>query len=911
MANETNKTPDKVAPGSKRFKPWSGEPSLVKFSGHEDSTVSEQTPVTKINPDDIKPIMFRGKDVNIERAFEYVNSDFKRVESQVREVASNLSNVTGRFKRVEAKLTTALSRISKLERGPEQGTHRFQPKNIPTSAVPLVTNPSDNSSSAATDILAAVGGIAGLKMLKDFATKAVAGAAAGAGAAAATAEEAAGAGAAAAASRSKPSAGGKLAKAGRFLGRVGGGIGAALSVYDAYKALDDEAQRESGWSGVWENLKHPFNPDNAEPTRKLTDEEKKRLAEMKRKNGDDRGVRPTELPDITVTPEDDPDYTPKNKKSRTPDDIYLGSPQVSKITLEAQSIVFKGNLDLTNATVVGMPSAGGRPGAPTSTDQQGLHWGPWERIPGPEAPGMVPVAPMPGGLPGAPAGGGYGPSPGGSSRRRRDGGSDAGSPNPTLVSPAAAGMKPNQLPAGAVQSVMSLVGKSTSDPRQLADIRQFMRQGGQGMDPATASWCAETVGSALAQMGIKGTGSMVATSYENWGDNVDPSKGVQAGDVFVQTRGHRAGETGGHVGFLTGKSRRTRDGGLELETVSGNTSDDKGRRSSVGVHWVRSDAAGYTFRRAGKNELPQDGSSPGAPGTEVVSKPDATGSGSWQPGYRKYDENGKIIPASIRSNNPGATWNSDTTARWGSKDTEMLNDGLGQGNRIARFNDPADAVASNIETWGGKGYRGLSIRSAIKRWTGSNAGKSYYDALSKSGFDLDKDVVDDRFLDFLKSSGGTKFLQAQARQEAGRATPWTQAQWEEGQRRARLGLTPGSEGRVDVTSGDADEALKKVREASGEAPPSLAPGVKEITSPEGPSLAPAVVSTQAAALPADIGPHASAPQHVTSSGHGLHNGPHKIGSVKHDIEAAGPQPGHQGYGSQRRIDASLCNICDL
>jgi uncharacterized protein (TIGR02594 family) len=101
-------------------------------------------------------------------------------------------------------------------------------------------------------------------------------------------------------------------------------------------------------------------------------------------------------------------------------------------------------------------------------------------------------------------------------------------------------------------------------------VKEYLRTGGVGMDPATTAWCAAFVNSSLAQEGIKGSGSQVATSFMNWGQ---PATGaIQRGDVLVKNRGHRPGEAGGHVGMATGKTRQGPNG-LEYEMISGNSAD--------------------------------------------------------------------------------------------------------------------------------------------------------------------------------------------------------------------------------------------------------------------------------------------------------------------------------------------------
>jgi uncharacterized protein (TIGR02594 family) len=146
----------------------------------------------------------------------------------------------------------------------------------------------------------------------------------------------------------------------------------------------------------------------------------------------------------------------------------------------------------------------------------------------------------------------------------------------------------------AVDAAEQLLG--ANENRNAGQINTFLKKGGVDLNAATTAWCAAFVNSALAQVGIKGTGSNVATDFAKWGVNVQP-KDVVRGDVLVETRGRAAGQTGGHVGFATGQMRETADGIKQLEMISGNASD------KVAKDWVNvssviarraSESAGFT-----------------------------------------------------------------------------------------------------------------------------------------------------------------------------------------------------------------------------------------------------------------------------------------------------------------------------
>ena len=121
----------------------------------------------------------------------------------------------------------------------------------------------------------------------------------------------------------------------------------------------------------------------------------------------------------------------------------------------------------------------------------------------------------------------------------------------------------------AVDNARSLLGMGS---------QQAARALGRKMTPG--NWCADFVNGALESANIKGIQGSIATSFRNWGAPV--ADGVKAGDVVVTHRGHKAGETGGHVGLATGQTRM-KNGRLQYETISGNYS------KRVGAGWEYSD----------------------------------------------------------------------------------------------------------------------------------------------------------------------------------------------------------------------------------------------------------------------------------------------------------------------------------
>lgn len=146
-------------------------------------------------------------------------------------------------------------------------------------------------------------------------------------------------------------------------------------------------------------------------------------------------------------------------------------------------------------------------------------------------------------------------------------------------------------------------------------------------------------------------------------------------------------------------------------------------------------------------------------------------------------------PASIRYKNPGAMWGNALAKKWGSTDTVMLHDGLGQGNNIAVFPDYVSGICAQLDLWRtSPKYRNQRFADAINVWDGHNNTPSYiaYVLARVPGMSPDT-VMDDAFW---KGPMGIGFLKAQAGHEAGKTYPAPDADWLEAQRRVFAGAPP-------------------------------------------------------------------------------------------------------------------------
>ncbi len=111
----------------------------------------------------------------------------------------------------------------------------------------------------------------------------------------------------------------------------------------------------------------------------------------------------------------------------------------------------------------------------------------------------------------------------------------------------------------------SFLGKNEMKGRE--ELSGFFNKSmGQNVDPSKTPWCAAFVNSALGASGQKGTGSLMAKSFLNYGTATD--KPTQ-GDIVVLNRGNDPSL--GHVGFYSGTETR---GGQDYIKILGGNQDN-------------------------------------------------------------------------------------------------------------------------------------------------------------------------------------------------------------------------------------------------------------------------------------------------------------------------------------------------
>lgn len=146
-------------------------------------------------------------------------------------------------------------------------------------------------------------------------------------------------------------------------------------------------------------------------------------------------------------------------------------------------------------------------------------------------------------------------------------------------------------------------------------------------------------------------------------------------------------------------------------------------------------------------------------------------------------------PASIRYKNPGAMWGGNAISKkWGEMGNVSLNDGLGQGNRIAVFPTYVQGICAQIDLWRSPRYRNKRFADAIRVWSGGNWVQSYIDFVKKRVTGMNEDTIMSDSM--LNSPMGIAFLKAQAWHEAGKQYPAPDSDWIEAQRTVFHGAAP-------------------------------------------------------------------------------------------------------------------------
>lgn len=139
--------------------------------------------------------------------------------------------------------------------------------------------------------------------------------------------------------------------------------------------------------------------------------------------------------------------------------------------------------------------------------------------------------------------------------------------------------------------------------------------------------------------------------------------------------------------------------------------------------------------------------------------------------------------ASIRSNNPGAMWPGPSSRKFGALSHQALNDGLGQGNKIAIFDDAIAGAAALFDLWD-RVYAGKTLRAAIKKWSGGNNIQSYLTVMrNRAQIEADTVITKEMLRD---PEFGIRLAKAMAWHEAGEEFPLTDEHWRQAHSEAFL-----------------------------------------------------------------------------------------------------------------------------
>ena len=132
------------------------------------------------------------------------------------------------------------------------------------------------------------------------------------------------------------------------------------------------------------------------------------------------------------------------------------------------------------------------------------------------------------------------------------------------------------------------------------------------------------------------------------------------------------------------------------------------------------------------------------------------------------------IPASIRTNNPGAMYPGPSAKKFGSKRKEILKSKDGT-HQIACFDDPVHGAAAQFDLLASPKYTGRTVKDAITKWCGGFYASTYLKVLEQN-CGVTKDTVLTAEL-VRNPAVAVPLAKAMALQEAGKPYPMTDDQW--------------------------------------------------------------------------------------------------------------------------------------
>ena len=139
-------------------------------------------------------------------------------------------------------------------------------------------------------------------------------------------------------------------------------------------------------------------------------------------------------------------------------------------------------------------------------------------------------------------------------------------------------------------------------------------------------------------------------------------------------------------------------------------------------------------------------------------------------------------PATIRYGNPGGMYPGPSASRFGSGGYGVI----GGGHQIASFDDPVAGAAALFDLYD-RGYSGMSLADATRKWSGGNSADAYTSFLAKAtGLAPDTVITQDMLRN---PSVAIPLAKAKAQWETGQPYPLSDDQWSTAHARAFGGDT--------------------------------------------------------------------------------------------------------------------------
>jgi hypothetical protein len=217
-------------------------------------------------------------------------------------------------------------------------------------------------------------------------------------------------------------------------------------------------------------------------------------------------------------------------------------------------------------------------------------------------------------------------------------------------------------------------------------------------------------------------------------------------------------------------------------------------------------------------------------------------------GEPPMDRSIKLVPASMRNNNPGAMWPGPSASTYGSTGSQNV----AGNNKIATFPDAVSGGAAQFDLLNRK-YTGMPLADALRKWSGGNNVESYIGGVTKAtGLAPDAMIT----ADLLRGPQGVALARAMARHETGRDFPMSPDQWVQAQDRV---FNPGAGApRAPLPLGASAPPVPAMPSPAGPVDPAQVPIGTTLPPPDVPAMPPAATQAPKVAPAAPASPPAAA-----------------------------------------------------